>query len=64
MPKQKSHSGSKARVRVTKTGRVLIRKSNRNHNLSKKSAARKRTFGTFNQVRGKMARTIKRNLGI
>lgn len=64
MPKQKSHSGIKDRVKITKTGRVLIRKSYRNHNLSKKSGSRKRTFRTFNQLEGKVAKSIKRNLGI
>ncbi len=42
MPKMRSHSGAKKRFRVTKTGKVKVRRMNRNHILTKKSAKRKR----------------------
>ena len=42
MPKQRTHSGAKDRFRVTKTGKVLHKKMNKNHILEKKSAERKR----------------------
>lgn len=44
MPKLKTHSGSKDRVRVTKNGKLLHGHATSNHELSKKSAARKRRF--------------------
>ena len=64
MPKIKSHSGTKDRIRVTKKGKVMARKSHRNHNLEKKSSGRKRTFGQFNPIEGKTKKNIRRSLGI
>ena len=63
MPKHKSHSGAKDRVKITKKGKVLMRKSHGSHNLSKKNASRKRTFSTPNKVLGKVSKNIKRSLG-
>lgn len=40
--KQKTHSGAKKRFRVTRNGKVMSKKRNKNHLLEKKSAARKR----------------------
>ncbi|MBO2522210.1 MAG: 50S ribosomal protein L35 [Clostridia bacterium] len=42
MPKLKTHKGSAKRFRVTASGRVFAQKSNRRHNLEKKSPKRKR----------------------
>ncbi|MCL2675744.1 MAG: 50S ribosomal protein L35 [Firmicutes bacterium] len=42
MPKMRSHSGAKKRFRVTATGKVKIRRNNRNHILTKKAAKRQR----------------------
>ncbi|WP_052669753.1 50S ribosomal protein L35 [Nitriliruptor alkaliphilus] len=42
MPKQKTHSGAKKRFRVTRNGKVMVRRKNRKHLLEKKSASRKR----------------------
>ena len=42
MPKQKTHSGTKDRFRVTKNGKVVHRRQNRNHLMETKSATRKR----------------------
>jgi large subunit ribosomal protein L35 len=63
MTKQKTHSGTKDRIKVTKTGKVLTRHSFGNHNLMKKSAARKRRFAGMDEVTGKQARTLKRRVG-
>lgn len=63
MPKLKSHSGTKDRVRVTKNGKVLHGSNNKNHFLSKKSAARKRRLNVGNTLVGKMAKNIKLKLG-
>lgn len=64
MPKLKTHSGTKDRVRITKNGKVLVRHSSKNHLLQHKSAARKRTFAVPQQVTGKSAKSIKLKLGV
>lgn len=63
MPKQKTHSGTKDRVKITKGGKVMMRKSNRNHNMKKKSASRKRTLGTLKNIKGSFKRNLKTSLG-
>lgn len=63
MPKLKTHSGTKDRAKVTKTGKVMVRHSGRNHFMEHKSAARKRTMSGVQQVPGKSAKNIKLNLG-
>lgn len=62
MPKHKTHSGVKDRFKVTKKKRVLSRKSHRNHNLSKKTASRKRTFGKMNNIIGKIGKKISKEI--
>lgn len=50
MPKLKTHKGSAKRFKVTGTGRVLAQKSNRRHNLEKKSPNRKRSLRKFTEL--------------
>ena len=64
MPKLKTHSGTKDRVRVTKNGKVLTGSATSNHFLTKKSASRKRRFAIANQLSGKTAKNIKLKLGV
>jgi large subunit ribosomal protein L35 len=64
MPKLKSHSGTKDRVRVTKNGKVIHGHSGGNHFLQKKSAARKRRFAVPTIMTGKRAKNIKLKLGV
>lgn len=63
MPKLKTHSGTKKRVRLTKTGKVIRRHSRLNHFLQKKSASRKRRLLQPDQITGSQAKNIKRRLG-
>ena len=42
MPKMKQHSGAKKRFRRTATGKIKVRRSNRNHILAKKDTGMKR----------------------
>ena len=63
MPKLKTHSGTKDRVRVTKNGKVLHGRAGANHLLQKKSASRKRSFAVGGQMTGKSATNIKLKLG-
>jgi len=64
MPKLKTHSGTKDRVRITKNGKVLHGHAMSNHFLQKKSAGRKRRFAIPTLVSGKSAKNIKRKLGV
>ena len=63
MPKLKTHSGTKDRVRITKNGKVLRRKATGNHFLEKKSERRKRTLSGVVNANKLDARNIKRKLG-
>lgn len=63
MPKLKSHSGTKDRVRITKNGKVLHGHATSNHFLQKKSAARKRRFAVDTIMTGRSAKNIKLKVG-
>lgn len=63
MPKLKSHSGTKDRIRVTKNGKVMHGHSGTNHLLSKKSAGRKRRTAVPGGIIGKMAKNVKMKIG-
>lgn len=60
--KQKSHRGAAKRFRVTRTGKVMHRGANRNHNLGKKSSSRKRRLARSGVVKAER-RGILRLLG-
>lgn len=63
MPKLKTHSGTKDRIKITKTGKVQRRHTAVNHFLKKKSASTKRTFAGLETVSGKNAKNMKKKLG-
>lgn len=64
MPKLKTHSGTKKRIKITKTGKILRRRATGNHFLEKKSASRKRRFAVDEVISGKTAQNIRRKLGV
>lgn len=64
MPKLKTHSGTKDRIKITKNGKVTRRHTAINHFLKKKSASTKRTFAGVEEVTGKNAKNMKRKLGV
>jgi large subunit ribosomal protein L35 len=64
MPKLKTHSGTKDRVKVTKNGTVLRRHSSASHFLQKKSAARKRKLAGLESLGKKVSKNIKLRLGV
>jgi large subunit ribosomal protein L35 len=64
MPKLKTHSGTKDRLKVNKNGKVLRRKATGNHLLEKKSKSRKRTHAGVVEVTGKQSKSVKLNLGV
>ena len=65
MPKLKTHSGTKDRFKITKNGKVLRRRAGVGHNLSKKSANRKRNFAGVEAVTSTgFTKSIKKLLGV
>jgi large subunit ribosomal protein L35 len=64
MPKLKTHSGTKDRVKITKNGKVLRRHSGVSHKLTKKSAGRKRRFAGLEPMPSTVTKTIKKVLGV
>lgn len=64
MPKLKTHSGTKDRIKITKNGKVLRRHAGRNHMMEHKSASRKRTMAGTEAITGKSAKNIKLKLGV
>jgi large subunit ribosomal protein L35 len=64
MPKLKTHSGTKDRVKVTKNGVVRARKSHASHFLQKKSGSRKRKLAGLLTMNKDNSKKIKQNLGV
>ncbi len=64
MPKVKTHSGAKKRLKISKTGKILRGHASGGHNLSKKSMARKRRINATGTVEGKARTSILRKLGV
>ncbi len=58
MPKQKTHKGMKRRFKVTASGKVTHRNSNRGHFLSHKGGKRTRQMRNDNMVIGAEAKLI------
>ena len=63
MPKLKTHSGTKDRVRLTKNGKARTAHSFASHFLSKKSGARKRNMAGLDTQGAANTKAIKRKLG-
>ncbi|HVV25422.1 MAG TPA: bL35 family ribosomal protein [Candidatus Saccharimonadales bacterium] len=64
MPKLKTHSGTKDRVKISKNGKVRAGHPNMNHFLGKKRGNRKRALTGLSTRSGKMAKNIKKQLGV
>ena len=64
MPKLKTHSGTKDRVRLTKNGKVRVGHPNMSHFLQKKSGSRKRSLSGLSTLAGKQTKSIKKQLGV
>ncbi len=50
MPKSKTHSGAKKRFKLTATGRIKRKATNRNHIQAKKAPGRKRRLGAEHYI--------------
>lgn len=64
MPKLKTHSGTKDRVKLTKNGKVRTGHPNMNHFLQKKGAGRKRDLSGLGTLSGANVKNIKKQLGV
>ena len=62
MPKMKTHSSSKKRFKITKSGRVKRMKAYKSHLLNGKSRKRKRNLRQATLVSSAMESTIKSSL--
>ena len=59
MPKLKTHSGTKKRFKLTKTGKVKYSHANKSHILTKKSVKRKRKLRQGSYVDDSNVKAIK-----
>ena len=64
MPKMKTDSGAKKRIKVTATGRLRRRKAFRGHILEKKTSVRTRRLGKETEVSPGQAKNIKKLMGL
>jgi large subunit ribosomal protein L35 len=64
MPKMKTHSGSKKRLRVTGTGKIMRRRANRQHYFEHKPTTRTRRLAGDVQLSPADLKTAKRLLGL
>jgi large subunit ribosomal protein L35 len=64
MPKQKTHSGSKKRFKVTGTGKIMKQQAGMRHNLEVKSSKRKARLNEDQVLSKGDAKNVKKLLGI
>jgi|GEM_PF-208901 len=62
--RNKTHSGTKKRIKLTSTGKMLRRKPTGTHFLQKKSSSRKRGFSLNHSVDSTDKARIKKQLGV
>ncbi|EYT66036.1 MULTISPECIES: 50S ribosomal protein L35 [Micrococcales] len=63
MPKQKTHSGSKKRFKVTGTGKIMKQQAGMRHNLEVKSSKRKARLNEDQVLSKGDAKNVKKLLG-
>jgi len=64
MPKMKSHSGAKQRFKVTGNGKIMRKRQNHGHKLTKKNAKRKRRLTSPVRLSREDSLVVKHLLGI
>jgi large subunit ribosomal protein L35 len=64
MPKMKTHRGTKKRVKVTGTGKLMHERTNRRHRLEVKSSRRSRRLAVDAELAPGDAKKAKRLLGL
>lgn len=63
MPKQKTHSGSKKRFKITGSGKIKKQQAGMRHNLEHKSSRVTRRLNQDQIVSGNDLKTVKKLLG-
>jgi large subunit ribosomal protein L35 len=64
MPKMKTDTGAKKRIKVTGTGQLRRRKAFRGHLMEKKSSVRSRRLGRETDIASGQEKHVKRMLGL
>ena len=64
MPKNKTHSGIKKRVKVTSRGKILSERANMQHKFESKSSRKKRRLSGTSAVSTADVPRVKKMLGI
>ncbi|HKC27881.1 MAG TPA: 50S ribosomal protein L35 [Jatrophihabitans sp.] len=64
MPKNKTHSGAKKRVKITGRGKLLTQHSGMRHNLEHKPSTLTRRLAGYKEVSPADARRLKKLLGL
>jgi len=64
MPKMKTHSGTKKRIKVTGSGKLMHERTHRRHLLEVKSSRRKRRLSGVAELAPGDAKKAKRLLGM
>jgi large subunit ribosomal protein L35 len=63
MPKNKTHSGMKKRIRVTGTGRLLSQRAGKRHNFERKPSTLTRRLSGTTEVAAADVPRVKKLLG-
>jgi large subunit ribosomal protein L35 len=64
MPKQKTHSGTKKRIKVTGSGKLMRERTNKRHLLEVKSSRRTRRLSVPKELSPSDTKRAKKLLGI
>ena len=64
MPKQKTHSGMKKRIKLTGSGKLMHAQTNKRHLLEVKSSSRTRRVSGDKQIAAVDVPRVKRLLGL
>ena len=64
MPKIKTHKGAAKRIKITGNGKLFREQAGHVHFNEKKGEGRKRAIAGRTLIKGKIARSIKRALGV
>jgi large subunit ribosomal protein L35 len=64
MPKMKTDSGAKKRIKITGSGKLRRRKAFRGHLMEKKSSVRSRRLGRETDISPGQEKSIKKLMGL
>ena len=64
MPKKKTDSGAKKRIKITGSGKLRRRKAFRGHIMEKKTSVRARRLGRETDIAPGQEKRVKRMLGL